>query len=230
MNYIFSALFGYLIGSLPTAYLLLKKTHGIDITQNGSGNVGAMNSFNVSKSKRIGLYVFLIDAAKGFLSSIIAYYLVEESFIIAITSLTASVFSHCYSPWIKFKGGRGLATAAGGAFFISLPVLAVWAVNWTAIYLFSKSIYLGNFMATLFTAISAFVLAQMLIMYSFLKPYSIEQFSYAVSILMLIILSKHIIPMRDYIRAPLKTFVLKYFIPQSGTKEIDIFRGDNKNI
>lgn len=200
MNYIIALLIGYIIGSFPTAYVLLQKTHGIDITQNGSGNVGAMNSFNVSKSKRIAFYVFLIDASKGFLSSLTAYYFVEGTFIITIAALIAAVFAHCYSPWLKFKGGRGLATAAGGAFFISLPVLLIWALNWTAIYLFSKSIHLGSFMATIFTAVSSFALSQLLIMYSFIKPYSLEQFSYTVSVLMLIILSKHIIPMKDYIK------------------------------
>lgn len=200
MNYILAALIGYIIGSFPTAYILLKRTHGLDITKNGSGNVGAMNSYEVSRSKRIGIYVFLIDAAKGFLSSFIVYHLVEETFIISVTALIAAVFSHCYSPWIRFKGGRGLATAAGGAFFISLPVLVIWGVNWLAIYMFSKNIHLGNFMATLFTAISAFTLPHLLIMYSFIMPVTIVQFSYAIAVLMLIILSKHIIPMRDYIK------------------------------
>ena len=53
MDYIFSALIGYLLGSVPTAYLLVKKTNGTDITKAGSGNVGALNSMEVSKSKFI---------------------------------------------------------------------------------------------------------------------------------------------------------------------------------
>ncbi len=201
MNYIMAALIGYLIGSVPTAYILLKKSRGIDITKSGSGNVGAMNSYEVSNSKRIGFYVLVIDASKGFLSSIITYFLIEESFSISILSLIFSVFAHCYSPWLKFKGGRGLATAAGGAFFISLPVLAIWLINWVAIYLFSKSIHLGNFMATIFTAISSFTISHLMISYSFVKPYSLNQFSYSISILMLIILSKHFIPMKNYIKS-----------------------------
>lgn len=201
MNYLYSALIGYLLGSFPTAYLLIKKSHGIDITKNGSGNVGAMNSYEVSKSKRIGLLVFLIDALKGFLSSLLAYYLFGETFLIAITALTASVFAHCYSPWLKFKGGRGLATAAGGSFFISLPVLIVWGLNWLAIYLFSKNIHLGNFMATIFTAIGAFTFPQLLIKYSFIPPASTNEFSLTVAILMFIIFTKHILPMGDFLKS-----------------------------
>lgn len=201
MCYIYSFVIGYILGSFPTAYLLLKKSHGLDITQNGSGNVGAMNSFEVTNSKKIGLIVFLVDALKGWLSAFISYTFLGETFLVAIVGLTASVFSHCYSPWLKFKGGRGLATAAGGAFFISLPVLIIWVLNWVAVYLFGKNIHLGNFMATLFTAVGAFTYPQLMIMYSFKVPASVNEFSISVSVLMIIILSKHIIPMRDYIKS-----------------------------
>lgn len=201
MNYLFSALIGYLLGSFPTAYLLLKKSHGIDITKNGSGNVGAMNSYEVSNSKRIGLYVFLLDALKGWLSSFIAFHFFGETFLVAMIALIASVFAHCYSPWLKFKGGRGLATSAGGSFFISPPVLLVWGLNWIAIYLFSKSIHLGNFMATIFTAIGVFLFPQLLIKYSFIAPASIHEFSITVAMLMFIIFTKHILPMRDFLKS-----------------------------
>ena len=201
MTYIYSFLVAYVLGSIPTAYLLLKKSHGIDITKNGSGNVGAMNSYEVSNSKRIGLLVFLLDALKGWLSSFIAFHFFGETFLIAMTALIASVFAHCYSPWLKFKGGRGLATSAGGSFFISIPVTIVWGLNWIAIYLFSKSIHLGNFMATIFTAIGAFVFPQLFIKYSFIAPVSISEFSITVTILMFIILTKHITPMRDFLKS-----------------------------
>ena len=201
MTYIYTFIIGYILGSIPTAYLFLKKSHGIDITQNGSGNVGAMNSYEVSNSKRIGLLVFLLDALKGWLSSFIAFHFFGETFLIAMTALIASVFAHCYSPWLKFKGGRGLATSAGGSFFISIPVTIVWGLNWIAIYLFSKSIHLGNFMATIFTAIGAFVFPQLFIKYSFIAPVSISEFSITVTILMFIILTKHITPMRDFLKS-----------------------------
>ncbi len=200
MEYTYSLIIGYFLGSFPTAYLLLKRSHGLDITQNGSGNVGAMNSFEVTNSKIIGLIVFAVDALKGWLSTFITFTFLGETFLVAIVGLTAAVFSHCYSPWLKFKGGRGLATAAGGALFISVPVLVIWALNWVAVYLFSKSIHLGNFMATLFTAVGAFTYPQLMIMFSFKVPSSLNEFSLSVTLLMIIILSKHIIPMRDYIK------------------------------
>ena len=65
MQYLISIIIGYLLGSIPTAYLLLKITKGIDIRKSGSGNVGAFNSITTSKSKFIGLVVLLIDFSKG---------------------------------------------------------------------------------------------------------------------------------------------------------------------
>ena len=53
------------LGSIPTAYLVLRKVHGIDITNTGTGNMGAMNSFEITNSKVIGILVLLIDALKG---------------------------------------------------------------------------------------------------------------------------------------------------------------------
>ena len=78
---ILSSLIGYLIGSIPTAYLLVKKNNGIDIRENGSSNVGALNSYEVSNSKLIGISVLLIDFSKGLLAVFIAKYFFEQNFL-----------------------------------------------------------------------------------------------------------------------------------------------------
>ena len=199
-----SLLIGYILGSIPTAYLLLKKTHGLDIRVNGSGNVGAMNSYEVTNSKKIGLIVFLFDAFKGWLSCLAAYHLIDKDFIYPMIALTSSVFAHCYSPWLKFKGGKGLATAAGGAFFISLPVLIVWGVIWLITFLISKNINVGNIFATLSSIIISFLIPGVMINYSFISPDNNFTFSLSVSLLMLIIFSKHKNDIKDYIKS-LKT-------------------------
>ncbi|MFA5804679.1 MAG: glycerol-3-phosphate acyltransferase [Melioribacteraceae bacterium] len=124
MNYFISLTIGYLIGSFSTAFIILKKFHGLDITQTGSGNVGALNSFRVTKSKRIFLLVLIIDFFKGFLSVILTILLFGQEFIFPMLSITAAVFSHCYSPWLK--GGKGLATATGGSIGLSIPIFVIW--------------------------------------------------------------------------------------------------------
>src|SRR3990170_855132 len=71
MEYLISLLLGYGVGSFPTAFLLLKKAKNIDITTVGTGNVGAMNSFDVTNSKFIGIAVLILDLFKGMLPILI---------------------------------------------------------------------------------------------------------------------------------------------------------------
>ncbi|MCK7524443.1 MAG: glycerol-3-phosphate acyltransferase [Ignavibacteriales bacterium] len=124
MEYLLSSIIGYLFGSIPTAYLLLKRTRGIDITNTGTGNVGAMNSYEVTNSKSIGIIVLLIDFLKGMIPALGVLYLLQNSFLIASLSVLFAIFSHCFNPWLNFKGGRGLATAAGGSAII-FPFLLI---------------------------------------------------------------------------------------------------------
>jgi acyl phosphate:glycerol-3-phosphate acyltransferase len=200
MNYLITFFLGYIIGSLPTAYLLLRITHNIDITKTGSGNVGAMNSYEVSNSKWIGILVFLIDAIKGLLSCFMAFHFIGNEFIYPMLALIASVFSHCYSPWLKFKGGRGLATSAGGGVFISLPVIAIWGLTWLPVFIFKRNVHIGNIAATVVTGILPFIAGDLMMKLSFLVPKNSFEFSISISSLMLIILSKHISPLIDYIK------------------------------
>lgn len=136
MKLILILLGSYLAGSLPTAFLFLKYSHGIDIRVTGSGNVGAMNSYDITGSKKIGALIFYIDALKSMLPIVIIKLFFDNSFILCGFSLCASVFAHCFSPWIGFKGGRGLATAAGGALLIAPLILCGWLLIWNVFYLF----------------------------------------------------------------------------------------------
>ena len=138
MPYILSSLIGYALGSIPTTYLMLKWQKGIDITKNGSGNVGVLNSLRVSKSKPIAASVFMIDLMKGWISVLIVASFYPGDYIFPMITLIAAVLAHCYSPWINFKGGRGLATAAGGGLFLSPIILVLWILLWLISYLVKK--------------------------------------------------------------------------------------------
>jgi len=192
MNYLISLTIGYLIGSFPTAFFILKKSHGIDITQTGSGNVGALNSFRITKSKRIGLLVLIIDFLKGFLSVMLTILLFGPEFIFSILTITAAVFAHCYSPWLKFKGGKGLATAAGGGFAISIPILVIWSIAWSIFFFSRRDIDLANINASLSTAVFSFLGFSAIDKFSFMHSSSNFNFGFLISIVMAIIISKHI--------------------------------------
>ncbi len=198
METVISFLIGYFFGSFPTAFIVIKQKTGLDITQNGSGNVGAHNSFDVSKSKRIGLLVLFIDLLKGLLTVYLVRLFFGENFLYEMIALIAAVFAHCYSPWIKFKGGRGLATAAGGALIISIPILIIWIVIWTIAFIFRRNIHFANSSATLLSAVLAFTSSNILMKYTTPQPGSELQFSILLVIIFAIILSKHIQPIKEY--------------------------------
>ena len=124
----------YLIGSLPTGYIVAKRVRGIDIRREGSGNIGATNVFRVMGSKW-GSVVLAIDILKGWAVTAVlaptASAFVELSpplkqFLFA----AAAIAGHTWTPWLKLKGGKGIATSAGallGIFpFATLTALFIW--------------------------------------------------------------------------------------------------------
>ena len=197
MNYLISVVIGYIVGSFPTAYLILKKTRGVDITGEGSGNVGAYNSFEVSNSKMIGILVLLIDALKGLLSVYLTLLILPKEFIFPALAILSAVFCHCYNPWLKFKGGRGLATSAGGLVLLFPFLLAAWIMIWIIIYLIKKDIIWANLWATVMSLILVFTTDRIAIKYTFPQADSISLvILFSTSILILIFI-KHIEPLKE---------------------------------
>lgn len=101
----------YLIGSIPVGYLVAR-AKGVDILHFGSGNIGATNVFRAF-GKGLGLLVFILDVLKGAGPAVAAYYLTSGSQVYAFWIGMAAVVGHCLSPFLKFKGGKGIATGLG---------------------------------------------------------------------------------------------------------------------
>ena len=203
LNFILSFIIGYVLGSFPAAFILIKIIRKTDITENGSGNVGAMNSYEVSKSKLIGISVLVLDALKGFLSVIIAKALFGDYFIYPMIALLAAVISHCYNPWLKFKGGRGLATAAGGALGLSPIIMVLWLLFWALGYLLRKNIHFSNIIATVLCIPVAISSSDILNTEKWSTNPPAEDstvFAVTVSLMMIIILTKHIEPLKEYLK------------------------------
>ena len=112
-----NTILAFLIGSIPTGYLLSKYFGHGDIRKVGSGNIGATNVLRHS-GKLLGLLTLLIDIGKGFLALVWlrGSYSSEEIFILG----SLVVLGHIFSPWLKFKGGKGVATMLGVILFISM--------------------------------------------------------------------------------------------------------------
>ena len=123
----------YLIGSIPTAYLLVKWTRRVDVRAIGSGNVGATNATRAA-GLSVGLLVFLIDMAKGLVAtSVLAPTFVNPSSqTVRLTYGLAAVIGHTFPIFLKFRGGKGVATTMGVLFgagpVIAGTCLAVWIV------------------------------------------------------------------------------------------------------
>ena len=127
----------YLIGGIPFGLLLAKKFAGVDVKASGSGSIGATNVLRVVKetnpalAKKLGIATLALDALKGVLVLAIAYFAgMSESTLWAIAVL--SVIGHCFSPYLNFEGGKGIATGMGVMMFMlpleTLIALVVWGV------------------------------------------------------------------------------------------------------
>jgi len=196
MYYLLSAIIGYLLGSIPTGYLMLKR-QGIDIMTSGSGNVGAMNTFDITNSKVKGLLVFFIDAIKGLLSVYIPILFFPFGFGFGAISLLFALLSHCYNPWINFKGGRGLATSLGGTILIAPFIPALWLMTWILVFLIKRDILLGNILATILALLVTLTFPDSAYRFSFPKAESISSLMFFSTTLLIIIFIKHIDPLRE---------------------------------
>ena len=199
MTYIYSILIGYFLGSIPSAYISLKLFKQMDITTAGSKNVGAMNAYKVSKSKYIGIVVLAADFLKGFISYKLTFILFPHLFIYPALAVLFAVTGHCFSPWLKFKGGRGLATGAGGLVAFIPLALAAWILLWIITNLIKRNVHIGNFIATALTGILAFTFPDFFTKYCNPKPDSYLIYTLFCILIFAIILSRHIKPIKEYL-------------------------------
>jgi acyl phosphate:glycerol-3-phosphate acyltransferase len=144
LGYILTALVAYLLGSIPTGFLVAK-AKGIDIRTVGSGNIGATNVFR-QLGTPAGVFVLLADALKGWLAVAVAAKLFFQWFApeagaragewFAICAGVMAILGHNYTCWLYFKGGKGIATSAGVLVALVpwalLIILGVWIVVFVA--------------------------------------------------------------------------------------------------
>ena len=148
-------LLGYAIGSVPFALLLARRWGAPDLRTIGSGNLGAANVFRAS-GVTAGILVAALDIAKGALSVTLAQYVSGQEAAPAAAGL-AAIVGHIYPMWLRFRGGKGVATACGVFSVLTpaamVPALALFAVTvWV-----TKYISLGSVLATLALPPSAYV-------------------------------------------------------------------------
>ena len=139
------AIGAFLLGSIPTGYLVAR-AKGVDIRQHGSGNIGATNVFR-TLGKPLGVFVFVIDALKGFAAVWLALRFGGSSAWPGILAAVAVIAGHNYTPWLGFKGGKGIATSAGVLLALMPWAVLLIAVVWFLVFPFSRYVSLASICA-----------------------------------------------------------------------------------
>ena len=136
----------YLLGSLPTALVVVRLMTGKDVRRMGSGNIGGTNALRAAGWKA-GVAVTVIDVAKGALAVwLMRMYNPESGWVAA--AMLAVVVGHCYPVWLRFRGGKGVA-AGFGAFLVIAPLsaLAAFAV-WFVVLVISRWVAMASMIAS----------------------------------------------------------------------------------
>ncbi|MBL7976194.1 MAG: glycerol-3-phosphate acyltransferase [Candidatus Kapabacteria bacterium] len=193
-----SIIIAYLLGCVPTAYWLVKRKTGMDIRHEGTGNIGARNSYDVTGNKMLGIAVMLIDVAKGALAVAIPIWLGGNFFAISLAGVFV-VIGHCFNAFMSFKGGRGLATAAGVALMVNPLALILWVLMYfTAFVIIRRDVHVGSVAGTLATPMLLYTAPTPLVqMLMFVPNADITQFKLMVFMISIIIFFRHIEPMRE---------------------------------
>jgi glycerol-3-phosphate acyltransferase PlsY len=153
---ILTVLFSFAIGSIPFGVLLAKLFRLPDPRSIGSGNIGATNMLRTG-NKKVAALTLLLDAAKGLVPVILAYQWFDAGAPLAALALLVALASHCYTPFLRGKGGKGVATALGGAFALSWPVGIAFCCSWLLTFMFTRYVSLASIVALVSIALVAWL-------------------------------------------------------------------------
>lgn len=139
----------YLAGSVPWALVVGKRFYDVDLRERGSGNLGATNVYRILGWKA-GLAVALLDIAKGSVAVGVAWFLSPYPFgshandWVAICATICAMLGHSYSPWAKMRGGKGVATAAGGLLLVTPLAWPVLFLSFVLVVAVTRIVSLGS--------------------------------------------------------------------------------------
>jgi glycerol-3-phosphate acyltransferase PlsY len=147
----------YLLGAVPTSYLAGRLFRGIDLREHGSHNLGATNLYRVL-GWRYAVPVGLLDAAKGLVPVLVFAPRVSSSELFALICGLAAVVGHVFSVFVGFKGGKGVATAAGVMLGLTPAALGVAVLVWAALVYLTGYVSVGSIAAATIFPLAVYVL------------------------------------------------------------------------
>jgi glycerol-3-phosphate acyltransferase PlsY len=149
----------YLLGAIPTSHLVSRTFANIDLRQHGSGNLGATNLYRVLGWK-YAIPVALFDIAKGLVPVVWFAPQVSRSELYALACGVAAILGHVFSLFVHFKGGKGVATAAGVMLGMTPLALATVATVWALVLLLTGYVSLASIAAAAVLPLAVYVLEQ----------------------------------------------------------------------
>ena len=145
MEYIIVAISSYLIGSIPFGFVLTKVFLKKDIRDIGSGNIGATNALRTG-NKLVGYITLILDISKAVIPVIFVKFNYPD--LLFVASLCAFL-GHVFPIWLKFKGGKGVATYVGILFSINIILGAVFVISWLIVFVITKYSSLSSIIGTM---------------------------------------------------------------------------------
>ncbi len=154
MDKLILILVSFFLGAIPFGYIAAKYIKGIDIRVYGSGNIGATNVFRVLGPKW-GILVFTFDFLKGFTVPFLTFNFLGKEvwpWLFVLTGL-AAILGHTYTPFLKFKGGKGVATSLGVFVALAFPFTGLWWIllsvllSWLVVFFLSRMVSLASLFA-----------------------------------------------------------------------------------
>ncbi len=153
MEFLVAGLLGFLAGSIPFGLLLTRAAGLGDVRSIGSGSIGATNVLRTG-NKGLAAATVLLDAAKGAVPLLLAanYWPGTEGI-----AGVAAVAGHCFTPWLRFKGGKGFATAAGVCAALAWPIMVLCAIIWAVAIFLTRTSSIASLTAVSFAPVLALV-------------------------------------------------------------------------
>lgn len=136
----------YLLGSTPTSYMVARLGAGVDLREFGSRNLGATNLYRLLGLKA-AIPVGLFDVAKGTVPVVLAQYGLNGGAVWPLLAGFAAVLGHVFSPFVRFRGGKGVATAAGAFLGLAPWSILVGLLVWAAVVSVTRYVSLGSMLA-----------------------------------------------------------------------------------
>ncbi len=161
MNLVLLTMTAYLLGAIPFG-LLVAKLHGVDIRSKGRGNIGATNVLRVI-GKGWGIFTLVLDALKGFIPAFLFPRLAGLEGEGGVLFGLAAIIGHTFPVYLKFKGGKGVATSAGMLFGVALFPVGVGLLCWIICMAIWRYVSLASVMAAVAIAVTVWVVDKGLI-------------------------------------------------------------------